>query len=98
MRRILIPLLLAVAANACDRATEAVEPEFEPASASLAVAQVSEDPTPDQLAVAQVVPGFGGYYLDNGAPTVNLTDPSQRPAAEQALATGPVPAPRRYGP
>jgi hypothetical protein len=36
--------------------------------------------------VAQVVPGFGGYFLDNGVPTVYLTDPSRRPEAEEALA------------
>jgi hypothetical protein len=46
-----------------------------------------QDPHPSQLAVAQAVPGFGGYFLDeSGAPTVYLSDPSQRPAAEQALA------------
>ena len=33
------------------------------------------------------MPGFGGYFLDaGGAPTVYLTDPAQRPVAEQALA------------
>ena len=48
---------------------------------------VSQDSTPSQLAVADAVPGFGGYFLDeSGAPTVYLTDASQRPAAEQALA------------
>jgi hypothetical protein len=37
--------------------------------------------------VAQAVPGFGGYFLDGaGVPAVYLTDASQRPAAEQALA------------
>jgi hypothetical protein len=89
MRRILIPLLLAAAASACERATEPVAPEFESTSASYSMSQmqVSQDPTPDQAAVAAVVPGFGGYYLASGLPTVNLTEPSQRPAAEQALAT-----------
>jgi hypothetical protein len=34
-----------------------------------------------------VVPGFGGYFIDqSGAPAVNLTDPSRRPEAEEALA------------
>ncbi|MGQ0537456.1 MAG: hypothetical protein ACT4R6_00795, partial [Gemmatimonadaceae bacterium] len=48
---------------------------------------VSQDSTPSQLAVAQAVPGFGGYFLDGtGRPTVYLLDPAQRPAAEQALA------------
>jgi hypothetical protein len=52
-----------------------------------AMAQVSSDPAPDPVAVAAVVPGFGGYFLDeSGAPVVYLTDPAQRPAAEDALA------------
>jgi hypothetical protein len=49
-------------------------------------AAVSDDPAPDPLDVAKVVPGFGGYFLDNGVPTVYLTDPSRRPEAENALA------------
>lgn len=87
MRRLLIPLLL-LAASACDR-PDPVSPGTRapsPRSSSVSIAQVSQDPVPDQLAVAQVVPGFGGYFIDEtGAPTVWLTDPAQRPAAEQAL-------------
>lgn len=51
------------------------------------LAAVSQDPAPDPAAVAALVPGFGGYFLDEaGAPTVYLVDPAQRPAAEAALA------------
>lgn len=47
---------------------------------------VGADSAPSQLSVAQVVPGFGGYFLDDaGRPTVYLLDPAQRPAAEAAL-------------
>lgn len=54
---------------------------------SLNVGAVAEDSTPSQMAVAQVVPGFGGYFLDaSGTPAVYLLDPAERPAAEQALA------------
>ena len=50
------------------------------------VAALAEEATPSQLAVAQAVPGFGGYFIDeNGAPTVYLTDATQRDAAAQAL-------------
>lgn len=85
MRRYLIPVLL-LAAGACDRHADPVAPGAEAAAPSLAMAQVSQDPTPDPLAVAAVVPGFGGYFIDEGgAPTVYLTDPSRRPEAEQAL-------------
>ena len=58
----------------------------EPISMSLS-GQVEDDSTPSQMAVAALVPGFGGYFLDpSGAPTVYLLDASQRPAAEAALA------------
>jgi hypothetical protein len=63
--------------------------QTEPRSAPTFNVQVStaSQETPDQLAVAQSVPGFGGYFIDsNGRPTVWLTDPAQRPAAAQALA------------
>jgi hypothetical protein len=89
MRRLLLPLpLLLIAAAACDR-QDPVAPQPGPSrpAASVSISQVSQDPTPDQAAVAQVVPGFGGYFIDEtGAPTVWLTDPSQRTVAAQALA------------
>jgi hypothetical protein len=50
------------------------------------VAAIASQETPSQLAVAQAVPGFGGYFIDDGRPTVYLTDPGQRDAAAQALA------------
>ncbi|HEX2079495.1 MAG TPA: hypothetical protein VHG08_17340 [Longimicrobium sp.] len=85
MQRVLI-LLAAAALAACDRAGEPLGPAAA-GGAPLQAASVSADPTPDQMAVAQAVPGFGGYFIDeNGAPTVYLTDPAQRPAAETALA------------
>jgi hypothetical protein len=58
-----------------------------PTPSNATLADVSQDPAPDQLAVAQVVPGFGGYFIDaGGSPTVYLADANQRPAAEAALA------------
>jgi hypothetical protein len=54
---------------------------------SARVAMVAGDDTPSQLDVAQAVPAFGGYYIaPDGAPTVLLTDASQRDAAAAALA------------
>jgi hypothetical protein len=72
--------LCALLFGACQ---EAATPEFD---ASLQ--QVSQDTNPSQMAVAAVVPGFGGYSIDGaGMPQIYLTDPAQRPAAEAALAT-----------
>ena len=86
MKRVLI-LLAAAALAACDRAPEPLAPDARAGGASLQLSAVSANPTPDPLAVAQAVPGFGGYFIDeSGAPTVYLTDPAQRPAAEAALA------------
>jgi hypothetical protein len=72
----------ALAASACSEPMSTAS--MTPASAS--AAQVASDATPTQLAVAQAVPGFGGYYIDaNGAPTVLLTAQGDRDAAAQAL-------------
>lgn len=85
MKRILF-LMAAAALAACDRGPEPLGPDAH-AGGATQLAAVSTDPTPDPLAVAQAVPGFGGYFIDEtGAPTVYLTDPAQRPAAEVALA------------
>ncbi|MGQ0815216.1 MAG: hypothetical protein ACT4O1_12285, partial [Gemmatimonadota bacterium] len=79
---VLLPLFALLVTGCADR--EPLEPG---ARQSAAMENVSQDPTPDPAAVAAVVPGFGGYFLDeSGAPTVYLTDATQRAAAEDALA------------
>lgn len=40
---------------------------------------------PDLATLARTVPGFGGLFLDQGVPTVYLTDASQRGPIERAL-------------
>lgn len=82
MRALALASLLVVVA--CQ---DAITPNPAPPS-SASLLQVSQDEAPSQLAVAQAVTGFGGYYLDaSGAPTVYLIDPARRAEAEQALAT-----------
>jgi hypothetical protein len=74
----------AVAIGACHDSTPTA-PNATPASAELQ--QVGQASSPDQLAVARVVQGFGGFFLDkDGVPTVYMTDPRQRAVAERALA------------
>ena len=58
-----------------------------PGSPDLAATPVQQGPADDPVALARVVPGFGGFFLDQqGTPTVYLTQPAQRAAAERALA------------
>jgi hypothetical protein len=71
-------------ASACSDVPPPSAPAVRLAMSGFAIAQ---DATPEQMAVAQAVQGFGGYFLDDtGAPTVYLTDPARRGDAEQALA------------
>lgn len=81
--RRLVPALAVLILSACaDRITQP-DPSI---LGDPVLLQVSQDSTPTQLAVAQSVPGFGGYFLDAaGRPTVYLLDATQRPAAEAAL-------------
>lgn len=85
MHRSLTPLVaVSVLAIACQDTPSPTDPtpRLDPNLAALS----SQEDAPDQLDVAQAVPGFGGYFIDEtGAPTVYLTDPSRRPEAEQAL-------------
>jgi hypothetical protein len=70
---------------ACHDAPDPTSPNVQ--SSNPQFLQVSQNPNPSQLEVAQAVPGFGGYFLDgSGVPSVYLLDASERPAAEQALA------------
>lgn len=82
--RCVLALSGVVTLGACSDATAPSAPAVRLSMSGFAIAQ---DATPEQLAVAQLVAGFGGYFLDEtGAPTVYLTDPSRRADAEQALA------------
>ena len=72
-----------VAIAACSETTTPSSAVRTHSSAAL----VAQQETPSQLSVANAVPGFGGYFIDEtGAPTVYLTDVGQRDAAAAALA------------
>jgi hypothetical protein len=66
-----------LAAAACNDGTRSTGPEPTPV---LRTAQA-----PDLGTLARTVPGFGGLFIDNGVPTVYLTDVTKRGAAERAL-------------
>jgi hypothetical protein len=70
---------------ACSDLSQPDVPGSRPAAPDLRSA--GQQPVDDPVALARGVPGFGGFFLDaTGVPTVYLTDPSNRGAAEQALA------------
>jgi len=73
-----LPLLLAVLA--CRDGSEVTGPAPD---APAPVTLQAQAPTLEQL--AERIPGFGGFYLDGGRPTVFLTDVTGRGAAVQAL-------------
>jgi hypothetical protein len=66
-----------VAVAACSDGTPSTGPEPTPV---LRTAQA-----PDLGTLVRTVPGFGGLFIDNGVPTVYLTDVTKRGAAERAL-------------
>jgi hypothetical protein len=74
-----------LALSAC---RDAAGPPEQPSGASAPVPEIAlQEPEGEQAAIARVVPGFGGLFLDDaGVPTVYLTDPAQRGAAQRALA------------
>lgn len=76
----------ALVLGACRDASNPAAPDAPRLTAALQ--QVSQDTNPSQMAVAAVVPGFGGYFLDAAErPAVYLINPAERATAEQALAT-----------
>ena len=77
-----------LAAAACSDGSRSTGPEPTPILRSLQA--------PDAGTLARSVPGFGGLFLDNGVPTVYLTDVSKRGAAERAL--GAFAQSRGFGP
>jgi len=84
VRRLLVGALVL---GACRDASTPAAPDAPPPRLTAALQQVSQDSNPSQMAVAAVVPGFGGYFLDAAElPAAYLMDPAQRPTAEQALA------------
>lgn len=90
-RRSTVIRLVAVAAlGGAAACSDATSPTGAPASVLRAVQ------APDLGTLARVVPGFGGLFLDNGVPTVYLTDVSQRGPIERAL--GPFARGRGFAP
>ena len=83
-----IAAAVTIALGSCsDDATLPRPPAPPPTAPDLALTSAQQDLADDPVALARAVPGFGGFFVDEqGTPTVYLTTPGRRAAAEQALA------------
>ena len=75
----LVPVAALLAAVACSDATP-TDPALKGTPPELQVTQA-----PDLANLARAIPGFGGLFIDQGVPTVYLTNPTDRTAMERAL-------------
>jgi len=82
IRRYALPaaLVLLVVTMACRDATESTAPNQDQVPAGAVQAQA-----PSMEELASQVPGFGGFYIDGGRPTVFLTEMAGRGLAARAL-------------
>jgi hypothetical protein len=80
-RKVAAVRLLSIAALAAAAACGDSRTPNEPA----AVPVLDAVQAPDQAVLARTVPGFGGFFFDDGVPTVYLTDVSQRGTVARAL-------------
>src|SRR5881628_158587 len=80
----ILAMTAALFAAACQDAT----PPTDPAALAIANAPTQSPHTPDAAVLARTVPGFGGFFYDDGVPTVYLTDVGQRAAVAAALGRG----------
>jgi hypothetical protein len=79
-----LPAAIAVALAACSDSTQPTDPAASPDNPDLRASGSQQPAGP--LALGKTVRGFGGFFLDaQGAPTVYLTDASQRATAARAL-------------
>jgi len=84
--RAVLQLLVASALGlaGCDMTANSTGPIRGPETPELA--RVAQDPTPTLGSLAEVIPSFGGMYVDNaGRPTVLLTDRRDEATARRAL-------------
>jgi hypothetical protein len=75
----------ALVLSACADADDGVAPDLPTDPQGANVPAHAQGSPPDRAALARAVPGFGGVFLEDGVPTVYLTDTSERPGAERAL-------------
>jgi hypothetical protein len=75
----LLPIAAAALGAACSDAT-APQDSAVPAFPALQAVQA-----PDVATLARAIPGFGGFFLDHGVPTVYVSDDGQRGTVERAL-------------
>src|SRR5919106_260205 len=84
----LVPILVLIAAVACQDSQGPIEPEDGGADLTASRGPGSgRTGAPEQIGLARAIPGFGGIFVGReGNPVVYLTDPSRLDAARGPLA------------
>ncbi|MEN8376571.1 MAG: PKD domain-containing protein [Gemmatimonadota bacterium] len=75
----------ALVLSACSDVNDSLSPDTPADIDAARIPAHAQGSPPDRAAIAAAVPEFGGVFLDDGAPTVYLTDTSRRPQVEGAL-------------
>jgi len=78
----LLAAALASAISACQETSQPTAPDFQPETPDLQ--RLAQEPSPDPVAVARLVPGFGGLFLDSsGRPAHEIIEEMARVVRER---------------
>ncbi len=77
--------VVALMLSACADADDGLAPGSPNGPQGASLPSHAHGSPPDRAALARAVPGFGGIFLEDGAPTVYLTDTGRRPELVGAL-------------
>jgi hypothetical protein len=76
---------VALVFSACADADNGVAPDVPTDPQGANVPAHAQGSPPDRATLARAVPAFGGIFIEDGVPTIYLTDDDARPGAERAL-------------
>jgi hypothetical protein len=87
LRTISVAVIASAVALACSDSNQPVGPNDQPDNSSQpSMRSVAQGGSDDPVALAQTIPGFGGFFIDEqGTPTIYLKDVGKRASAEQTL-------------
>ena len=77
--------VVVLAGASCRDSSSPILTPTSPTAAASPMGMAQGPQAPDLATLARTIPGFGGFYLEAGIPTVYLLDPAARGPAERAL-------------